>query len=106
MRSVRWAVWSPALGTGDTDVVLPLRGGACRGPCQALVYRTPPNSRQVRVCWLLCLRHQGQGAAVGGTREAACNTLSESIFVANFRGSTWSLGLSNSMFPLIRKNIL
>ncbi|XP_018864294.1 nephrocystin-4 isoform X2 [Parus major] len=46
MRSVRWAVWSPVLGTGDTDVVLPLRGGAHRGPCQALVYRTPPSSRQ------------------------------------------------------------
>ncbi|NWS34003.1 NPHP4 protein, partial [Polioptila caerulea] len=46
MRSVRWAVWSPVLGTGDTDVVLPLRGGAHRGPCQALVYRAPPSSRQ------------------------------------------------------------
>ncbi|NXA88375.1 NPHP4 protein, partial [Melanocharis versteri] len=45
MRSVRWAVWSPVPGTGDTDVVLPLRGGACRGPCQALVYRTPQSSR-------------------------------------------------------------
>ncbi|NXQ57518.1 NPHP4 protein, partial [Anthoscopus minutus] len=46
MRSVRWAVWSPVLGTGDTDVVLPLRGGARRGPCQALVYQTPGSSRQ------------------------------------------------------------
>ncbi|NXP01075.1 NPHP4 protein, partial [Certhia brachydactyla] len=46
MRLVRWAVWSPVLGTGDTDVVLPLRGGSRRGPCQALVYRTPPSSRQ------------------------------------------------------------
>ncbi|XP_068027533.1 nephrocystin-4 [Anomalospiza imberbis] len=46
MRSVRWAVWSPVSGTGDTDVILPLRGGARRGPCQALVYRTPPSSRQ------------------------------------------------------------
>ncbi|XP_066059184.1 nephrocystin-4 isoform X2 [Chamaea fasciata] len=46
MRSVRWAVWSPVVGTGDTDVVLPLRGGACRGPCQTLMYRTPPSSRQ------------------------------------------------------------
>ncbi|NXA77410.1 NPHP4 protein, partial [Thryothorus ludovicianus] len=46
MRSVRWAVWSPVPGIGDTDVVLPLRGGARRGPCQALVYRTPPSSRQ------------------------------------------------------------
>ncbi|NXB88901.1 NPHP4 protein, partial [Vidua chalybeata] len=46
MRSVRWAVWSPVPGTGDTDVILPLRGGARRGPCQALVYRTPPSSRQ------------------------------------------------------------
>lgn len=53
MRSVRWAVWSPVPGAGDTDVVLPLRGGARRGPCQALVYRTPPNSRQVSVCWSL-----------------------------------------------------
>uniref|UniRef100_A0A8C3Y3Y5 Nephrocystin 4 n=1 Tax=Catharus ustulatus TaxID=91951 RepID=A0A8C3Y3Y5_CATUS len=48
MRSVRWAVWSPVPGAGDTDVVLPLRGGARRGPCQTLVYRTPPSSRQVR----------------------------------------------------------
>ncbi|XP_059722684.1 nephrocystin-4 [Haemorhous mexicanus] len=46
MRSVRWAVWSPVPGTGDTDVTLPLRGGARRGPCQALVYQTPPRSRQ------------------------------------------------------------
>ncbi|KAF2979925.1 hypothetical protein EK904_013791 [Melospiza melodia maxima] len=46
MRSVRWAVWSPVPGTGDTDVILPLRGGARRGPCQTLVYRTPPSSRQ------------------------------------------------------------
>ncbi|KAM9256435.1 nephrocystin-4 [Cariama cristata] len=48
MRSVRWAVWSPVLGTGDAEVVLPLRGGAHRGPCQALVYRTPPSSRSSR----------------------------------------------------------
>lgn len=53
MRSVRWAVWSPVPGTGDTDVILPLCGGARRGPCQALVYQTPPSSRQVRVCWPL-----------------------------------------------------
>ncbi|XP_062363525.1 nephrocystin-4 [Cinclus cinclus] len=46
MRSVRWAVWSPVPGTGDTDVVLPLRGGARRGPYQTLVYRTPLNSQQ------------------------------------------------------------
>ncbi|XP_039583757.1 nephrocystin-4 isoform X3 [Passer montanus] len=46
MRSVRWAVWSPVPGTGDTDVILPLRGGARRGPCQTLVYQTPPSSRQ------------------------------------------------------------
>ncbi|NXC66290.1 NPHP4 protein, partial [Anhinga anhinga] len=45
MRSVRWAVWSPVLGTGEAEVVLPLRGGARRSPCQALVYRTPPSSR-------------------------------------------------------------
>ncbi|XP_071431963.1 nephrocystin-4 isoform X2 [Pithys albifrons albifrons] len=45
MRSVRWAVWRPAPGISDTDVVLPLRGGACRGPCQTLVYQTPPSSR-------------------------------------------------------------
>ncbi|XP_051642510.1 nephrocystin-4 isoform X2 [Manacus candei] len=48
MRSVRWAVWSPDPGTGDTEVVLPLRGGARRGPCQALVYRTPASSRSSR----------------------------------------------------------
>uniref|UniRef100_A0A8C6NEI2 Uncharacterized protein n=1 Tax=Melopsittacus undulatus TaxID=13146 RepID=A0A8C6NEI2_MELUD len=40
MRSVRWALWSP--DAGEADVVLPLRGGAHRGPCQTLVYRTPP----------------------------------------------------------------
>ncbi|KAM6116780.1 LOW QUALITY PROTEIN: nephrocystin-4 [Phoenicopterus ruber ruber] len=45
MRSVRWAVWSPVLGAGEEEVVLPLRGGARRGPCQALVYRTPPSGR-------------------------------------------------------------
>ncbi|XP_051493523.1 nephrocystin-4 isoform X2 [Apus apus] len=47
MCSVRWAVWSPALGTGEKEeeVVLPLRGGPHRGPCQALVYRTPPSGR-------------------------------------------------------------
>lgn len=43
---------------------------------------------------------------ISGTRESACSTLSESISFLNFRGSTWSLGLSNSVFPLIRKNIL
>ncbi|XP_027745168.1 nephrocystin-4 isoform X2 [Empidonax traillii] len=48
MRSVRWAVWSPGSGTTDTEVVLPLRGGAHRGPCQALVYRMPPSSRSSR----------------------------------------------------------
>ncbi|NXM43828.1 NPHP4 protein, partial [Gymnorhina tibicen] len=48
MRSVRWAVWSPVPGTGDTEVVLPLRGGARRGPCQALVYQTPLSSRSSR----------------------------------------------------------
>ncbi|XP_076212218.1 nephrocystin-4 isoform X1 [Aptenodytes patagonicus] len=48
MRSVCWAVWSPVLGTGEAEVVLPLRGGPCRSPCQALVYRTPPSSRSSR----------------------------------------------------------
>ncbi|XP_075577688.1 nephrocystin-4 [Pelecanus crispus] len=48
MRSVRWAVWSPVPGAGEGDVVLPLRGGARRSPCQALVYRTPPSSRSSR----------------------------------------------------------
>ncbi|NXP02384.1 NPHP4 protein, partial [Thinocorus orbignyianus] len=46
MRSVRWALWNPVLGDGgEAEVVLPLRGGPCRGPCQTLVYRTPPSSR-------------------------------------------------------------
>uniref|UniRef100_A0A8C6JUA5 Uncharacterized protein n=1 Tax=Melopsittacus undulatus TaxID=13146 RepID=A0A8C6JUA5_MELUD len=52
MRSVRWALWSP--DAGEADVVLPLRGGAHRGPCQTLVYRTPPgrSSRKVsHVCF-------------------------------------------------------
>ncbi|XP_069730640.1 nephrocystin-4 isoform X1 [Phaenicophaeus curvirostris] len=48
MRSMRWAVWSPVLGSGEADVVLPLRGGARRGPCQALVYQAPPSSRSSR----------------------------------------------------------
>uniref|UniRef100_A0A8C3DY54 Nephrocystin 4 n=1 Tax=Corvus moneduloides TaxID=1196302 RepID=A0A8C3DY54_CORMO len=48
MRSVRWAVWSPVPGTGDTEVVLPLHGGARRGPCRALVYQTPLSSRSSR----------------------------------------------------------
>ncbi|NXX62641.1 NPHP4 protein, partial [Scopus umbretta] len=48
MRSVRWAVWSPVLDASEAEVVLPLRGGARRGPCQALVYRTPPSSRSSR----------------------------------------------------------
>ncbi|XP_054078672.1 nephrocystin-4 isoform X3 [Rissa tridactyla] len=48
MRSVRWALWSPVPGAGEAEVVLPLRGGACRGPCQTLVYRTPPSSRSSR----------------------------------------------------------
>ncbi|XP_010563690.1 PREDICTED: nephrocystin-4 [Haliaeetus leucocephalus] len=51
IRSVRWAIWSPVLGAGEAEVVLPLRGGACRGPCQTLVYQTPTSgrsSRQVR----------------------------------------------------------
>ncbi|NWU59803.1 NPHP4 protein, partial [Dromas ardeola] len=45
MRSVRWALWSPVPGAGEAEVVLPLRGGARRGPCQALVYRIPPSGR-------------------------------------------------------------
>ncbi|XP_029873112.1 nephrocystin-4 isoform X1 [Aquila chrysaetos chrysaetos] len=48
IRSVRWAVWSPVLGAGEAEVVLPLRGGACRGPCQTLVYRTPTSGRSSR----------------------------------------------------------
>ncbi|KAM6371470.1 nephrocystin-4 isoform 2-T2 [Pluvialis apricaria] len=48
MRSVRWAVWSPVQGAGEAEVVLPLRGGARRGPCQTLVYRTPPSGRSSR----------------------------------------------------------
>ncbi|NXN42392.1 NPHP4 protein, partial [Rhinoptilus africanus] len=48
MRSVRWALWSPVPGASQAEVVLPLRGGAHRGPCQTLVYRTPPSSRSSR----------------------------------------------------------
>ncbi|XP_075629152.1 nephrocystin-4 isoform X3 [Balearica regulorum gibbericeps] len=48
MCSVRWAVWSPVLAAGEAEVVLPLRGGARRGPCQALVYRSPPGGRSSR----------------------------------------------------------
>ncbi|KAM6402747.1 LOW QUALITY PROTEIN: nephrocystin-4 [Rhynochetos jubatus] len=46
MRSVRWAVWSPL--PGEEEVVLPLRGGAHRGPCQTLVYQTPSSGRSSR----------------------------------------------------------
>ncbi|NWW94413.1 NPHP4 protein, partial [Rhynochetos jubatus] len=46
MRSVRWAVWSPL--PGEEEVVLPLRGGARRGPCQTLVYQTPSSGRSSR----------------------------------------------------------
>ncbi|NXP51724.1 NPHP4 protein, partial [Heliornis fulica] len=45
MCSVRWAVWSPVLGAGEAEVVLPLRGGASHSPCRALVYRSTPSSR-------------------------------------------------------------
>ncbi|XP_069638953.1 nephrocystin-4 isoform X2 [Haliaeetus albicilla] len=48
IRSVRWAIWSPVLGAGEAEVVLPLRGGACRGPCQTLVYQTPTSGRSSR----------------------------------------------------------
>ncbi|KAM6240978.1 nephrocystin-4 [Porphyrio hochstetteri] len=48
MCSVRWAVWSPVLGAGEAEVVLPLRGGAHRSPCQALVYRSVPSGRSSR----------------------------------------------------------
>ncbi|NXN12225.1 NPHP4 protein, partial [Indicator maculatus] len=46
--SVCWAVWSPVPGSREAEVVLPLRGGAHRGPCQTLVYRSPANSRSSR----------------------------------------------------------
>ncbi|NXF84565.1 NPHP4 protein, partial [Eubucco bourcierii] len=43
--SVRWAVWSPVLGTSRAEVVLPLRGGTHCGPYQTLVYRSPVSRR-------------------------------------------------------------
>ncbi|XP_054250792.1 nephrocystin-4 [Indicator indicator] len=46
--SVCWAVWSPVPGSREAEVVLPLRGGAHRGPCQTLVYRRPVSSRSSR----------------------------------------------------------
>ncbi|NXW61333.1 NPHP4 protein, partial [Eurystomus gularis] len=45
MRSVRWAVWNPAPGAGEAEVVLPLRGGACRSPYQTLVYQSLASGR-------------------------------------------------------------
>ncbi|NWI68794.1 NPHP4 protein, partial [Todus mexicanus] len=48
VRSVRWAVWSPVPGSGEAEVVLPLHGGARRGPCQTLVYRSPASGRSSR----------------------------------------------------------
>ncbi|XP_064326094.1 nephrocystin-4 [Phalacrocorax carbo] len=71
MRSVRWAVWSPDLGAGEADVVLPLRGGAHRGPCQALVYRTPLSSRS---------SHQGKHVE-SGTVQFHVSTVSEEHLV-------------------------
>ncbi|XP_066838241.1 LOW QUALITY PROTEIN: nephrocystin-4 [Anser cygnoides] len=44
MHAVRWALWSPFLGTDSSPVVLPLRGGARRSPGQALVFRAPADS--------------------------------------------------------------
>ncbi|KAM9270222.1 LOW QUALITY PROTEIN: nephrocystin-4 [Morus bassanus] len=73
MRSVRWAVWSPILGAGEAEVVLPLRGGARRGPCQALVYQTPLGSRS---------SHQFQGKHVeSGTVQFHVSTDSEEHLV-------------------------
>ncbi|NXI45367.1 NPHP4 protein, partial [Galbula dea] len=45
MHSVRWALWSPVVSAGEAEVVLPLRGSACRGPCQTLVYQSPVSGR-------------------------------------------------------------
>uniref|UniRef100_A0A8B9S7I8 Nephrocystin 4 n=1 Tax=Apteryx owenii TaxID=8824 RepID=A0A8B9S7I8_APTOW len=44
MHSVRWAAWNPFLGSGSSEVAVPLRGGARHNPSQVLVYKTPPNS--------------------------------------------------------------
>lgn len=68
MRSVRWAVWSPVAGAGEAEVVLPLRGGARRGPCQALVYRTPPSSRSSRQVRAGFCSAGTRGCSRGGTR--------------------------------------
>ncbi|NXP80298.1 NPHP4 protein, partial [Ramphastos sulfuratus] len=46
--SVCWAVWNPVSGTSRAQVVLPLRGGAHRGPFQTLVYWNPVSSRSSR----------------------------------------------------------
>ncbi|NXG39422.1 NPHP4 protein, partial [Dromaius novaehollandiae] len=44
MHSVRWAAWSPFLGSGSSEVAVPLRGGTRHNPGHVLVYKTPPNS--------------------------------------------------------------
>ncbi|NXE53112.1 NPHP4 protein, partial [Casuarius casuarius] len=44
MHSVRWAAWSPFLGSGSSEVAVPLRGGTRHNPSRVLVYKTPPNS--------------------------------------------------------------
>ncbi|XP_068772393.1 nephrocystin-4 isoform X2 [Struthio camelus] len=44
MHSVRWAAWNPFLGSGSSEVVVPLHGGTQHNPSQVLVYKTPPNS--------------------------------------------------------------
>ncbi|NXW42416.1 NPHP4 protein, partial [Nyctiprogne leucopyga] len=73
MRSVRWAVWSPVPGASEGEVVLPLRGGAHRGPCQALVYRTPLSSRS---------SHQGKHVESGTVQFHVSTDLEEHLVTA------------------------
>ncbi|KAM6312701.1 LOW QUALITY PROTEIN: nephrocystin-4 [Podargus strigoides] len=84
MCSVRWAVWSPAPGASEAEVVLPLRGGARRSPCQALVYQSPPEGPG-SVCVGCCLKafhFQFEGKHVeSGTVQFHVSTDSEERLV-------------------------
>uniref|UniRef100_A0A8B9RT26 Nephrocystin 4 n=1 Tax=Accipiter nisus TaxID=211598 RepID=A0A8B9RT26_9AVES len=93
IRSVRWAIWSPDLGAGEAEVVLPLRGGACRGPCQTLVYRTPTSGRSSRQ-----VRH-----VESGTVQFYVSTDSEEHLVTALSASQLSVPARCGGRPLVRR---
>lgn len=76
----------PRAWVGGCLTVQPLAGPA--GACSPVFLAAGLGSHRWEVRGRLCVAHCLE------------------CFVSNFRGSTWSLGLSNSTSPLIRKNIL